>query len=93
MITLTRFHGDRFSVNPDMIVRADATPDTVITLIDGTKLIVAESLDELNAIVLMHRSSIVAQAIDIAGTDDDTALATVIGLPSLHSRQVTPEAD
>ncbi|WP_431308312.1 flagellar FlbD family protein [Demequina litorisediminis] len=46
MITLTRFHGDRFSVNPDMIVRADATPDTVITLIDGTKAIVAESLDE-----------------------------------------------
>nr|WP_284329340.1 flagellar FlbD family protein [Demequina litorisediminis] len=29
-----------------MIVRADATPDTVITLIDGTKAIVAESLDE-----------------------------------------------
>ncbi len=93
VITLTRFHGERFSVNPDMIVRADATPDTVITLIDGTKLLVAESLDDLNAIVLLHRSSIVSQALGIAGSASETTLATVTGLASRSHLHLTPEAD
>ena len=46
MILLTRLGGPVFALNPDLVERADCTPDTVITLVDGKKYIVAESLPE-----------------------------------------------
>ena len=49
MILLTRLGGHEMAVNPDLIERAEATPDTVITMTDGHKLVVAESLTELVA--------------------------------------------
>lgn len=62
MILLTRFNGPVFALNPDLIERADHTPDTVITLVDGTKYVVAESLDELIRLVRLHRASVLADA-------------------------------
>lgn len=47
MIEVTRINGSIFFINPDMIVTLEATPDTVITLTSGDKLIVKESPDEL----------------------------------------------
>ena len=35
MIIVTRLNGPPFALNPDLIERADATPDTVLTLEDG----------------------------------------------------------
>ena len=93
MIFLTRFHGDRFAVNPDLIQRVDATPDTIVTLIDGTKLLVTESLDEFADIVLTHRASIAARAIDLADQQPHDRLATVTGLATRGHLHVTPEAD
>ena len=34
-------------LNPDLIERVEATPDTVITLVGGTKYVVAEGVDEI----------------------------------------------
>ena len=36
MITVTRRNGTAFALNPDLIERVEATPDTVITLVSGT---------------------------------------------------------
>ena len=47
MITLTRLSGSVFALNSDLIERVDATPDTVVTLVDGKKYVVTESLDEV----------------------------------------------
>ena len=47
MITLSRLNGASFAVNCDLIERIDASPDTVLTLVDGTRYVVAESLDEV----------------------------------------------
>jgi flagellar protein FlbD len=47
MITATRLHGPAFALNPDLIERIESTPDTVITLVDGAKYVVRESVDEL----------------------------------------------
>jgi flagellar protein FlbD len=47
MIEVTRINGTIFFINPDMIVTLEATPDTIITLTSGEKLIVKESPDEL----------------------------------------------
>ena len=60
MIRLTRLSGSPFVLNSDLIERIDTTPDTVITLADGTNYVAAESVDEIIAAVRMHRAQIIA---------------------------------
>ena len=62
MILLTRLGGPVFALNPDLVERADCTPDTVITLVDGKKYIVAESLPEVISLIRQFRATIVADA-------------------------------
>ena len=49
MIALTRLgaHGESVWVNPDLIATMEAHPDTVLVLTTGTKVVVAESVDEV----------------------------------------------
>ena len=60
MITLRRLSGTVFALNSDLIERVDSTPDTVVTLVDGKKYVVAESMTEVIAIVRTHRAEVVA---------------------------------
>lgn len=60
MIPLTRLSGSMFVLNSDLIERVDSTPDTVITLVDGSKYLVSESLTTVLSIVRRHRAEIVA---------------------------------
>ena len=41
MILLTRLNGEQIVINADLIERAEATPDTVLTLTSGTRYVVA----------------------------------------------------
>lgn len=47
MIEVTRLNGTIYFINPDLILTMEATPDTVISLTTGEKLIVKESPQEL----------------------------------------------
>ena len=49
MITVTRLNGPAFALNPDHIERIEATPDTVIHLVDGTNYVVLETVEEIVA--------------------------------------------
>ncbi len=49
MIELTRFNGTRFFLNITHIETVEATPDTVITLINGKKYIVRDPADKVAA--------------------------------------------
>jgi flagellar protein FlbD len=51
-----------FALNQDLIERADCTPDTVVTLVDGTKYIITESLPELVELIRRFRSSVITDA-------------------------------
>jgi flagellar protein FlbD len=62
MITLTRLNGGAFALNCDLIERAEETPDTVLTLVDGTKYVVRESVDEVVHLIRDYRASVVALA-------------------------------
>ena len=62
MVTLTRLTGSVFAINSDLIERVDSTPDTVITLVDGTKYLVRESLEEVVDRVRRYRGSVIAAA-------------------------------
>ena len=62
VILVTRINGAVFALNPDLVERADCTPDTVITLVDGTKYIIAESVPEFIESVRHYRASLIASA-------------------------------
>lgn len=57
MIKLTKFRttGGEFVVNADLIETVEATPDTVITLTTGHKLIVQQSVDEVVRLVVAFK--------------------------------------
>ncbi len=60
MISLTRISGSSFVLNSDLIERVDATPDTVVTLVDGKKYVVSERPAEIIAAVREHRGQVIA---------------------------------
>ena len=62
MLQLTRLSGPVFALNPDLIERAEATPDTVVTLVNGSKYVILESLDELIELIHNYRASLVSAA-------------------------------
>ncbi len=62
MIVVTRLNGGQFGVNPDLIQRVDQAPDTIVTLIDGTKFIVHESLEQVIDLVADYRASLLARS-------------------------------
>jgi flagellar protein FlbD len=47
MIYVTRLDGTEVVVNTDLIVTIERTPDTVLTLVTGGRLLVKESVEEV----------------------------------------------
>jgi flagellar protein FlbD len=62
VLRLTRLSGSVLALNPDLMERAEATPDTVVTLVNGSKYVVLESLDTLADLVRAYRADVVASA-------------------------------
>ena len=60
MIEVTRLNGNPMLVNSDLIKIAEASPDTMLTLIHGEKLIVRESCAEILEKVLAYRAILLA---------------------------------
>ena len=93
MISLTRLSGSVFALNADLIERIDSTPDTVITLVDGKKYVVAEPLHEVMSTILRHRAEVVALSSHIhvgellLPRDPDDALHGQPGLGALLDLQ------
>jgi len=81
MILLTRLNGPQFAVNADLIERAEATPDTVLTLVDGTKYIVEETVQEVIERVRTFRASVLVAAKELERAADQP-LATLRALPN-----------
>jgi len=65
MITVTRLNNVSIVVNPDLIAFIEETPDTIITLSNGEKLIVKETVGEVIRRVLNYRRSIFNPSIPI----------------------------
>jgi flagellar protein FlbD len=60
MIELTRLNGRPMVVNSDLIKTAEASPDTMLTLINGEKLIVREEISEVVERILVYRARLLA---------------------------------
>ena len=62
MIMVTRHNGSVFALNPDLIERVEANPDTVISLVGGTKYVVVEDLAEIVWAVTQFRAEVLKVA-------------------------------
>jgi flagellar protein FlbD len=62
MIALRRLNNQPIMVNPDLIESLEATPDTVMTLTSGNKLIVRDSMDEVREKIIEFKRRIYAAA-------------------------------
>ena len=56
MIEVTRLNGNPMVLNSDLIKTAEASPDTMLTLINGEKLIVRESCADVTERVIAYRA-------------------------------------
>lgn len=60
MIQVSRLNDSTIIINADLIEVIEATPDTVITLIDGTRFVVREAPDELVRRIQHYRATLLA---------------------------------
>ena len=60
MIEVTKLNGIRILVNPHLFEVVEETPDTVITLTTGKKIIVKESRQEIKNLVELYRKGFFA---------------------------------
>ncbi|MBS4024768.1 MAG: flagellar FlbD family protein [Clostridia bacterium] len=58
MIIVTRINGKELVVNAELIEFIESTPDTVISLTTGRKMVVAESTEEIVNRVIKYKLSI-----------------------------------
>lgn len=58
MIEVTRLKGKAVTINAEMIEMIEETPDTVITLASGKKIIVSETAEEVSKKVIEYKRKI-----------------------------------
>ena len=58
MIEVTKLNGQKITLNSDLIEVVEETPDTVITLTTGRKIIVKESRQDVKNLVKSYRKDI-----------------------------------
>ena len=58
MIDVTRMNGSLLTVNNHLIEMVEETPDTVITLTTGKKIIVKESRQQIKSLVKSYKREI-----------------------------------
>ena len=99
MIELTKLNGNALAINSDLIKTAEASPDTMITLVNGEKLIVRESLAELVERVRSYRTGLLSAVAkrmsspsglsvvaSVAAFDSaDNATSRAASVPEIHS--------
>ena len=64
MIDVKRMNGKQFTLNSDLIETIEETPDTVLTLTTGKKIIVKESRQEVKNLVKLYRKEIFSIPVD-----------------------------
>ncbi len=89
MIQLTRLNNARLALNSDLIKYVEEAPDTVITLLNGEKLVVRETTGQVIDRVLQFRRAIVSGTQDFRLTRDGSAYPHCFASPP--ERAVEPD--
>ena len=98
MIELTRLNGQAMVVNSDLIKYVESSPDTMLTLIHGEKIVVSEPCAEVVRRVSAYRSILLANvfsqilpgnAMDLAGVAASaTGLRAFAAEQAIHSGEL-----
>jgi len=64
MIVVTRLNDTQFAINPDLIERIHANPDTTLVMVDGANFIVTESMEEIIERIAQYRARVISLAYD-----------------------------
>ena len=67
MIAVQRLRGEPMFLNADLLESIVATPDTVLTLVDGRRIVVADSPDEIAERIVEFRASVLVSAAQLRG--------------------------
>jgi flagellar protein FlbD len=96
VIRVTRLNGEQFALNPDLIERVEAHPDTVAFLVDGTKYVVKESVAEVLQEIREYRAGILATSYEMdrgeynataqESQDGGAGSSSVVPFPSREER-------
>ena len=95
MIRLTRLNGEHFVLNAELVQRVEGHPDTVLTLIDDTKYVVVETVDEVVREIRDYRAGIQAVAFQmdrgeyrppVTQTTEAATDSSVVRFPSREER-------
>lgn len=87
MIQLTRLNNKNLAVNSDLIKFVEQSPDTLVTLITGEKIVVRESTQEVLARIIEFRRSVLQ---GLAISWDSSSLHT--GVPEC-TESAKPESE
>jgi flagellar protein FlbD len=83
MIELTRLNGTKLFVNCDLLKYAEASPDTVLTLLTGDKIVVRESCAEVVVLAMTFR----ARLLNAAWPDAAAGLGVLLAQFNLSAPQ------
>ncbi len=78
MILVHRLKGEPLYLNADLIEFVESTPDTVITLVDGRKMVVAESPQEVVDRSRLFRASVIVASDELKGKGAGGTLLTLL---------------
>ncbi len=75
MIVVHRLKGERMFLNADLVESIEETPDTVITLVDGRRIVVADPADDIAGRILEFRASILVTASEMRAGNGGSVIA------------------
>ena len=69
MVKITRLNDSVFVINAEMIEFLEATPDTIITMTDGRKIVAKDSIDEIIEKVVAYKRQFLAAGPEIRSNE------------------------
>ena len=58
MVAITKLNGQKITINCELILTIEKTPDTTITMTTGDKYIAVESIDQITQMVISYKRKI-----------------------------------
>ena len=55
MLSLNKFNGESFLINPDLIKTIEGGGDTIVTLVTGEKVLVSETPEEIKLMFMDYK--------------------------------------
>ena len=74
MILVHRLRGEPMFINEDLIESIEATPDTVLTLVDGRKIVVADPPQMIVDRARVYRASVLAATDELRSRSEGEVL-------------------